>query len=148
MSAEKLEPEPGDVWLLDGQLVLWDGDGWCLWLGEQIVGSGDHFLFNLPDLLSGDPSAWAAALRFAPEVFLLEVGEGEEKRQIIGLPKRFSFRYLMAESSDGRELEADGTLPPEWSVRLNPMGAKGDWKAHDDNDFPTAVRAALESDEK
>lgn len=58
MSAEK--PEPGDVWLLDGQLCLWEGDGWCLWLGDRIPDE-DRMLFNLPDLLAGDPTAWAAA---------------------------------------------------------------------------------------
>ncbi len=90
MSAEK--PEPGDVWELEGhghvlshEFVIEVDETHALCSERTGVSCRrrlDHFRHgrwctNLFGLLSGDPSAWAAALRFAPEVFLLEVGPCE-----------------------------------------------------------------------
>jgi len=100
--SDEPKPEPGDVWEFEGhghvlshEFII-EADETRVLCSERTGVSRQRRLeefrqgrwcTNVFDLLAGDPSAWAAALRFAPEVFLLEVGEGEEKREVVGLPK-------------------------------------------------------------
>lgn len=69
MSAEK--PEPGDVWVWQGEAFV-IGQGGHRTYRERDIDSGylppaiEFTGVNVFDLLSGDPAAWAAALRFAP----------------------------------------------------------------------------------
>lgn len=176
--SEPREPGPGDVWRTDSQIrvVISVGDGWFrvadrYWLmgkhptwHENTIGLTDfgppsetvpewHFWFNLVALFDGDPSAWAAALTFAPEVFLLEVGEGEEKRQVVGLPRGLELEEVLLQSpisEDGLRVgyemqndPADGDsyiATGEWFAQ---GWQGGKWRDALEADFPTAVRAAL-----
>ncbi len=115
MSAEK--PEPGDVWLHEesGQAVIvrryvpeqrygssgiaeavflvqreTEEKGVEFSVGTSALRERAQFLgFNVFDLLAGDPSAWAAALRFAPlevvtAAFIAQCeaeGKGKELRE-------------------------------------------------------------------
>ncbi len=129
----------------DGEVRTYHGD-------DLEVGNPD---FNLFDLLSGDPAAWAEALRFAPEVFLLEVGEGEEKRQVVGLPKGLFLSDLILEEQPqkrqgrwmsvkrrGRTYYAD-LATPGLGGRRTSEHAEGHGP-----DFTSAVRAALGSEKE
>ena len=102
MSAEK--PGPGDVWEFEGhghvlshEFIIEVDETHALCserTGVSCQRRLDHFRHgrwctNVFDLLSGDPSAWAAALRFAPPeavtaAFLAQAeaeGKGKELRE-------------------------------------------------------------------
>ena len=131
-------------------------------LGDCQVASlakkGFRLSFNVFDLLSGDPTPWAAALRFAPGVFLLEVGEGEGKRQVVGLPKGLELEELLLQSptlEDGLRAGYETQSDPHDGTRSIRTGRwyaegwrEGKFRTVIEADFPTAVNAALkEGDE-
>ena len=134
------EPRVGDMWNLydePGQkkaLIV------TCWLPEKVdvlipgqrmvcvfVSSLREWQFNLFDLLSGDPAAWAEALKFAPETGAAEFGEAlreaaSEHRVDICRPdtaRRLSLAAagwangLIAEREERAALESEKEVPSD-----------------------------------
>ena len=148
-------PQVGDVYVrASGK----DDDGVmepaaAKWESERLSGSPNYrFVCNRGEVLRllRDNPAVVEMLDVIREggAFLLEVGEGEEKREVVGLPQ--GTRLICVDFRDEHmDISACHQADGSWYVLAGHVGG------HDSNDgshgavrgnFPTAVNAALKGD--
>lgn len=140
------EPRPGDVWVILGQPCV-IGQGRTIYRDHDLSVDFAHlsgadpkarFLFNVFDLVSGEPC-------------LIEVGDGDERRQIVGLPRgvRLGRCCLRATGREAWLAERDGMWLHSF-LRYASETFPGDEEPEvlpPVEDFATAVKAALQPKE-